>query len=725
MKIKGIVTNIIFRNDDSGYTILSVDTSDSDITCVGTMPFFNQGDNVEMEGEIVYHDKYGEQFNISSISLLKPSSRSSIIKFLSSGNLKGIGKKTAEAIYEAFGKDSIDLVYQNTDRLLEVEGIGKKKLEDIKLSVEETRDSRRSIEYLQGLNISYSLAMKIYQKYGESTIDLVKHNPYKLVEDIRGIGFAMADNIALNMQMDSSSKFRISAGLYHVLNAEADLNGHTCLKLDYLVDKSTSLLKLEAEKIKEVINDDVIAGKLVLVSIEDVNYIYSASLLKAEKSVAMALASKIDEKYIFDIDFDYDLSVFSDEQREAIKMAFESMVLVITGGPGTGKTTIINAICKILSKNKLSYALAAPTGRAAKRIKESTGEDAYTIHRLIGIRPDEIVAEYNEDNPIEKDYLIVDEMSMVDIHLMKNLLAAVGEKTAIILVGDSDQLPSVGPGNVLKDILDTDIKSVRLKKIFRQAGKSNIIVNAHRINEGKYPILNEKDKDFFFIDADNRNFMDNLINLLKVRLPEYYKFDPIKDIQILSPSKKTDWGVANINEKIQEAINKENESLKVNNRLFKLKDKVMQVRNNYDLKAINHGDDFDEGVYNGDIGFVEKIDTIDESLDVRFDDGRLIRYKKEDIKDLDLSYAITIHKSQGSEFPCLIIPMMQVAPMLLTRNLLYTGVTRARKIVILLGKKNILKTMVDNNRSNRRFTNLSYWIREMGKVINDWFIISR
>lgn len=719
MKIKGIVTNIIFRNDDSGYTILSVDTSDSDITCVGTMPFFNQGDNVEMEGEIVYHDKYGEQFNISSISLLKPSSRSSIIKFLSSGNLKGIGKKTANAIYEAFGKDSIDLVYQNTDRLLEVEGIGKKKLEDIKLSVEETRDSRRSIEYLQGLNISYSLAMKIYQKYGESTIDLVKHNPYKLVEDIRGIGFAMADNIALNMQMDSSSKFRISAGLYHVLNAEADLNGHTCLKLDYLVDKSTSLLKLEVEKIKEVINDDVIAGKLVLVAIEDVNYVYSASLLKAEKSVAMALASKIDENYIFDIDFDYDLSVFSDEQREAIKMAFESMALVITGGPGTGKTTIINAICKILSKNKLSYALAAPTGRAAKRIKESTGEDAYTIHRLIGIRPDEIVAEYNEDNPIEKDYLIVDEMSMVDIHLMKNLLAAVGEKTAIILVGDSDQLPSVGPGNVLKDILDTDIKSVRLKKIFRQAGKSNIIVNAHRINEGKYPILNEKDKDFFFIDADNRNFMDNLINLLKVRLPEYYKFDPIKDIQILSPSKKTDWGVANINEKIQEAINKENESLKVNNRLFKLKDKVMQVRNNYDLKAINHGDDFDEGVYNGDIGFVEKIDTIDESLDVRFDDGRLIRYKKEDIKDLDLSYAITIHKSQGSEFPCLIIPMMQVAPMLLTRNLLYTGVTRARKIVILLGKKNILKTMVDNNRSNRRFTNLSYWIREMGKVIND------
>ena len=725
MKIKGIVTNIIFRNDESGYTILSVDTSDSDITCVGTMPFFNQGDNVEMEGDIVYHDKYGEQFNISSISLLKPSSRDAIIKFLSSGNLKGVGKKTAELIYEKFSKDSVDVVYQHTDMLLEVEGIGKKKLEAIKLSVEETRDSRRSIEFLQGLNITYNLAMKIYQKYGESTIDLVKNNPYKLVEDIRGIGFAMADNIAFNMQMDSSSKFRISAGLYHVLNTEADLNGHTCLKLDYLINKSASLLKLEQDKIKEVINDDVIAGKLVLVAIEEVNYIYSASLLKAEKSVAMALASKINEKYIFDVKIDYDLSIFSDEQKEAIKKAFESMALVITGGPGTGKTTIINAICKILSKNKLSYALAAPTGRAAKRMQESTGEDAHTIHRLIGIRPDEIVAEYNEDNPIEKDYLIVDEMSMVDIHLMKNLMAAVGEKTAIILVGDSDQLPSVGPGNVLKDILDTDIKSVRLKKIFRQAGKSNIIVNAHRINEGKYPILNEKDKDFFFIDTDSEKFMDNLIDLLKVRLPKYYKFDPLKDIQILSPSKKTDWGVANINEKIQEAINKEKESLKVNNRIFKLKDKLMQVRNNYDLKAINHGDDFDDGVYNGDIGFVEQIDKIDESLDVRFDDGRLIRYKKEDIKDLDLSYAITIHKSQGSEFPCVIIPMMQVAPMLLTRNLLYTGVTRARKIVLLLGNKNILKKMVDNNRSNKRFTNLSYWIREMGKLIDDWFIISR
>lgn len=725
MKLKGIVTNIIFRNDESGYTIMAVETSDSDITCVGTMPFFNENDRVEMEGDLVYHDKYGEQFNISSIRLEKPSDKESIIKFLSSGNLKGIGKKTAKAIYDKFGKESIDIVYNNPNQLLEVEGIGKKKLEDIILSAEESRDSRRALEYLQSLNISYNLSMKIYNKYGDNTISQIKANPYKLIEDISGIGFTMADKIASNMQMDSSSRFRISAGVYYILNNEADFNGHTSLKIDYLVNKSSSLLKVREDRIREVVDEDIISGKLVLVEINEEKYTYLPKILKAEKSVALSLASKMKEEYIFDIKIDYDLSIFSTEQKEAINKAFETMALAITGGPGTGKTTIINAICKILSKNNLTYALAAPTGRAAKRIKESTGEDAHTIHRLIGIRPDESIAEFNEENPIDKDYIIVDEMSMVDIYLMNNLLKAVGENTAIILVGDSDQLPSVGPGNVLSDILDTSLESVRLKKIFRQASESNIIVNAHRINKGEYPILNEKGKDFFFIDTNAPNFIKNLIGLVKNRLPKYYNFDPIADIQILSPSKKTDWGVANINSKIQEVLNKEKYFLKYNDKIFKLHDKVMQVRNNYDLSPINESDDYDEGAYNGDIGIIEKVDQINESLDVRFEDGKLIRYKKEDIKDLDLSYAITIHKSQGSEFNCVIIPMMQVAPMLLTRNLLYTGVTRAKKVVILLGNKAILKKMIDNNFSNKRYSNLSYWIEEMGNVIDDWFLVFR
>lgn len=719
MKLKGIVTKLIFRNDESGYSIMAVETSDSDITCVGTMPFFNEGDRVEMEGELTYHGKYGEQFNISSIHLEKLSDKASIIKFLSSGNLKGIGKKTAQAIYNTFGKDSVDIVYNDAEKLLQVEGIGKKKLEDIKLSAEDTRDSRRALEYLQGLNISYNLSMKIYNKYKDMTVEKIKENPYRLIEDIPGIGFTMADNIANNMDIDASSSFRISAGIYHILTREADFNGHTSLKLSYLASKTSNLLRVDEARIKEVINEDIISGKLVLIAIEEENYVYLAKILKAEKSVALALASKMAEEYIFDVSINYDLSAFSIEQKQAIEKAFETMALVITGGPGTGKTTIINAICKILANNGLSYALAAPTGRAAKRMQESTGEEAFTIHRLIGIRPDEHLAEYNEENPIDKDYLIVDEMSMVDIYLMNNLMKAIGENTALILVGDSDQLPSVGPGNVLKDILDTNIESVRLKKIFRQAGKSNIIVNAHRINQGQYPILNEKGKDFFFIDTNGPNFMANLLSLVKDRLPKYYNFDPIKDIQILSPSKKTDWGVVNINTKIQEAINKEKYFLKYNDKIFRLNDKVMQVRNNYELTALNEDEGYDEGAYNGDIGFIEKVDQIEESLDVRFEDGKLIRYKKEDIKDLDLSYAITIHKSQGSEFSCVIIPMMQVAPMLLTRNLLYTGVTRAKKIVILLGSKNIIKRMVDNNTSNKRFTNLSYWIKEMEQVIDD------
>ena len=718
MKLQGIVTNIIFRNDESGYTILGVETSDSDLTCVGTMPLFNVGDRVEIEGELTYHDKYGEQFDISSIRLEKPSDKASIIRFLSSGNLKGIGKKTAEAIYDKFGKEAIDTVYRRTEELLKIDGIGRKKLEDIKLSVEETRDSRRVLEYLQSLNISYNLSMKIFRKYGENTVDILKTNPYQLIEDISGIGFTMADNIARNMQMDTSSSFRISAGLFYILNKEADFNGHTSLKISYLISMARNLLKVQEDRIKIVVEEDIISGKLVLINIEGENYIYSSKILRAEKSVALGLASKISEKYIFDVEIDYDLSIFSQEQKQAIHKAFEAMTLVITGGPGTGKTTIINAVCKILAKNEMTYALAAPTGRAAKRMQESTGQEAFTIHRLLGIRPDENVAEFNEDNPIDKDYIIVDEMSMVDIYLMESLISAISPNTALIMVGDSNQLPSVGPGNVLADIINTDIKTIKLKKIFRQGLKSNIIVNAHKINKGEYPILNELGKDFFFIEANKNNFSQVLADLVNNRLPKFYGLDKIKDIQILCPSKKTAWGSTNINNNIQNILNPSDEKIVINEKNFKLNDKVMQIRNNYDLVAENSLT-YSEGVYNGDIGFINVIDQEDEKLKVEFYDGSVVTYKKEDIKDLDLSYAITIHKSQGSEFDCVIIPMMQVAPMLLTRNLLYTGVTRAKKLVVLVGEKRIIKQMVDNDFSNQRYTNLSYWINEMENVEND------
>ncbi|WP_296141215.1 ATP-dependent RecD-like DNA helicase [uncultured Anaerococcus sp.] len=718
MKIEGIVTNIIYRNEDNGYNIIVVETSDSDITCVGTMPFFDEGDNVEVDGEFVYHDKYGEQINVSSIKLLKPSGRDAIVSYLANANIKGIGKKTAIQIYNEFGEDAIDIVYNEPDKLAVITGIGKKKIDDIKLTTEETRDSRNTMLYLQSLNISYNLAMKIYKFYGEDAIEIIKTNPYKLVDDISGIGFAMADNMARNMQIVSNSAFRISAGIIHTLNYESEFNGHTSLKMDYVVKKVSKLLMIDEEYVVEQIKNDSLAGKLYIVLINNEEFVYKNTLYKAEKYIAVALKQKKESEYTFDVEINEDLSVFSDEQQIAINEAFKNMLMVITGGPGTGKTTIINAIKKILTKNNLTYAMLAPTGRAAKRIQESTGDEAYTIHRLLGIKPDENIAEYNEENPIDKDYIIVDEVSMVDIYLMKSLLSAIAPTTALILVGDSNQLPSVGPGNILSDIINTGIKTIRLKKIFRQGLESNIIVNAHKINNGEYPIVNESGKDFFFIEADRNNFTNILSNLVNQRLPKFYGFDKIKDIQILCPSKKTPWGSASINENIQSVLNPSKNEIKINDRIFKLNDKVMQIRNNYDLVIENSLTNAD-GVYNGDIGFINKIDKQEESLEVEFYDGSLVHYKKEDIKDLDLSYAITIHKSQGSEFDCVIIPMMQVAPMLLIRNLLYTGVTRAKKLVVLVGEKRIIKKMVDNNTSNKRYTNLSYWINEMENVDND------
>ena len=718
MKIEGIVTNIIYRNEENGYNIIVVETSDSDITCVGTMPFFEPGDNLEIEGDFTYHDKYGEQIIVNSVNLKKPTGKASIINYLANANIKGIGKKTASDIYEKFKDKSIDIVYNNPDKLIEIPGIGKKKIADIKMTSEESRDSRNTMLFLQGLNISYNLSMKIYKLYGNDAIDIIKTNPYQLMEDISGIGFKMADTIGQNMQMKSNSKFRISAGISYILNYESEFNGHTALKYDYLVENVSKLLRVKKEEVVKEINDDTLEGKLYNVLINEQKFIYKNSLFKAEKSVGLELSYKKKTPYAFDVTIDEDLSVFSDEQKLAINEAFKNMLLVITGGPGTGKTTIIKAITSILRSNNLSYALLAPTGRAAKRMQESTNDEAYTIHRMIGIRPDEVISEYNEENPIEKDYIIVDEMSMVDIYLMKTLLSAISVSTALILVGDSDQLPSVGPGNVLKDIIETDIKTIRLRKIFRQAGESNIVINAHRINNGEYPILNEQGKDFFFVEANRNNFNDVLIDLVNNRLPKFYGIDKVKDIQILCPSKKTPWGSAYINENMQKAINLSQDKLEINKQIFKVNDKVMQIRNNYNLIPENSTYET-EGVYNGDIGFVREIDREYENLEVVFYDGSFVKYKKEDIKDLDLSYAITIHKSQGSEFDCVIIPMMQVAPMLLTRNLFYTGVTRAKKLVILVGDKKIIKNMVDNNSSNKRYTNLSYWINEMGDVIDD------
>ena len=716
MKFEGVIKSIIYRNEENGYTVLSLETSDSPITCTGIMPFFNENDQIIVEGELIYHDKYGEQINVESARIKKPSGKKAIISYLSSGNIESIGKKTAELIYEKFGDKSIDVVFNESEKLLSIQGIGKKKLEKIKESTIEARDSREALLYLQGLNISFNLSNKIYKAYGDNTISIVKTNPYKLSEDISGIGFIMADTIAMNMQMKTDSKFRISAAISYVLKNDAEMTGSCTISLDDLIDKTFSFIKVDKDKIKDQINKDLLKSKIQIMKIGNKEFVYDKEIYKAEKSAAINLSRLKNENYNFDVEINEDLDVFSKEQQVAINEAFNNMLLVITGGPGTGKTTIIKAICNILDDNNLKFNLAAPTGRAAKRMQESTENPALTIHRLIGIKPESPIPEYNEENKLECDYVIVDEVSMVDIKLMDKLLNALSSNTALILVGDHNQLPSVGPGNVLKDILDTDIKSVRLKKIFRQAQESNIVVNAHRINDGLYPILNQKNKDFFFIDSNSNNFQIDILDLVKNRLPNYYKLDPIKDIQILAPSKKSSWGVLNLNNVLQENLNKNPKFFKINNRIFKLKDKVMQVRNNYDLESMDPSN-FDDGVYNGDIGRIIEIDKERESLKIEFYDGNIVSYKKEDIKDLDLSYAITIHKSQGSEFDCVVIPMMPTSFMLLNRNLLYTAITRAKKLVILIGEKRILKQMVRNNKGSQRLTNLSFWIKELSEAL--------
>lgn len=716
MKFEGIIKSIIYRNEENGYTVLSLQTSDSPITCTGIMPFFNENDQVVVEGELIYHDKYGEQINVESARIKKPSGKKAIISYLSSGNIESIGKKTAELIYEKFGDKSIDVVFNETEKLLSIQGIGKKKLEKIKESTIDARDSREALLYLQGLNISFNLANKIYKAYGDNTISIVKTNPYKLSEDISGIGFVMADNIAMNMQMKNDSKFRISAAISYILKNDAEMSGSCAVKKEDLLNKTFDLIKVDKNKINEQINEDLLKSKIQIIKIGEDEFVYDKDIYMAEKSCAINLSRLQNEKYIFDVKINEDFDAFSKEQEIAIKEAFNNMLLVITGGPGTGKTTIIKAICNILNENNLKFNLAAPTGRAAKRMQESTENVAFTIHRLIGIKPESPIPEFNEENTLDCDYVIVDEASMIDIKLMDKLLKALSSKTALILVGDHNQLPSVGAGNVLKDILDTDIKAVKLKKIFRQAKESNIVVNAHKINDGLYPILNQKNKDFFFINSNSKNFQNDLLDLVKNRLPNYYKLDPINDIQILAPSKKSLWGIVNINDLCQKELNKNPNSIKINNRIFKLGDKVMQVRNNYELESLNP-DNFDDGVYNGDIGRIIDIDKNMESLKVEFYDGNIVSYKKEDIKDLDLSYAITIHKSQGSEFDCVLIPMMPASFMLLNRNLLYTAITRAKKLVILLGEKKILKQMVRNNNESKRLTNLSFWIKELSEAL--------
>ena len=731
MVIEGVIEEIKFRNESNGYTVGRLNTSDGDITVVGYTAIVNVDETVSLEGEFVYHNKYGEQFNFSSIHIIVPSTLKGIENYLSSGLIPNIGPKTAKKIVNRFGLESLDIIQYHPDKLKEIEGIGDKKLKRIIKAYDEQRELRDIMVYLQQYDITVNNGIKIYKRYGSDTIKTINENPYRLSEDIYGIGFKTADNIANKMGISNNSPYRIEAGLKFIIMEFAG-DGHCYVPKEELIHKSSKLLNVDVELLEDSIRELALKNSFYIVNNGEEINVYYAPYHIAENNVAKKIVelSRVEfDELTVDADkkikkFEEDNNInFGNKQKMAIKESLENGFLIITGGPGTGKTTTINAIINICEDLELQVVLAAPTGRAAKRMTETTGREAKTIHRLLEISFVEENSGFDrdEDNPIEADIIIIDEASMIDILLMNSLVKAINPGTKVILVGDIDQLPSVGPGNVLKDIINSGaIKVIMLDEIFRQAEESMIIVNAHRVNHGDNPILNEKDKDFFFIRAKNPNeIVKTLIDLNKDRLPGFYNVDPVQDIQILTPMKKGEVGIYSLNKHIQNALNPKSsykDEKQVGEEIFRVGDKVMQIKNNYNLewKILKDGieEDSGEGIFNGDFGYITDIDEEESILKVIFDEEKVVEYDFKQLDELKLAYATTVHKAQGSEFPVVIMPVSTGPPMLLTRNLFYTAITRARKLVVLVGDQRYIDMMVRNNIIAKRYSSLDRKIKE-------------
>lgn len=731
--IEGIVEEIIFRNEINGYTVARLNTSDGSITIVGKSAFINLEEMVELEGDWVYHDRFGEQFSFTKIKTTAPSTLKGIENYLASGLIPHVGKKTAKKIVERFGLDSLDIIQYNPERLKEIPGIGDKKLEKISKAYEEHRELRDIMVYLQQYDISINNGIKIYKKYGKETIKVIGENPYKLSEDIHGIGFITADNIAKKMGISEDSPFKIEAGLkFSMINSAGE--GHCYLPKEELIKKSEKILKVDREAIEEAIQNLALRKNFYLVTEGEETLIYYMPYHIAENNVARKI---IDLSMVeFDqLDVNIDEEVEKIEAREditfgkkqvlAIKESLDNGVVIITGGPGTGKTTTINAIISIYEDLDMKVVLAAPTGRAAKRMTETTGRESQTIHRLLEFSfmesEDEMSFNKDDESPIDADVIIIDEASMIDILLMNSLLKAINPGTRLILVGDVDQLPSVGAGNVLRDLIESGcIRVVRLDEIFRQAEESMIIVNAHRINKGDYPILNEKDKDFFFMDTGStQETLATILDLVQDRLPKYYGVDSLRDIQVLSPMRRGEVGINSLNKHLQEVLNPKDDNWQekqVGDEIFRIGDKVMQVKNNYKLKwnLLKDGEEVDtgEGVFNGDLGFITDINNEESIVTVLFDDEKEVEYEFSELDEIKLSYATTVHKSQGSEFPVVLMPIHWGPPMLLTRNLIYTAITRAKKLVVLVGDRKYLSMMINNNKIAKRYSSLDKKIKD-------------
>lgn len=737
-RIEGYVDHIVFRNTDNGYTVMTVVSKGDEVTCVGMLQYIGDGELIEAQGHYTEHATYGRQFQIDSYEIKAPEDAMAIERYLGSGAIKGIGVALAARIVRRFKDDTFRIIEEEPERLAEIKGISEKKAREISEQVEEKRDMRKAMIFLQKYGISTTLGVKIYKEYGQNLYQIIQENPYKMADDIDGVGFRIADEIASKVGIHTDSDFRIKSGILYSL-LQASQEGHVYLPKEILFQRAGELLGIVPDLMDKHLMDMAVDRKVILKEVDGKLLVYSASFYYLELNTAKMLhdlniSSVVSEEKILSriSTIEQENETELDEmQRSAVTEAVRNGLLIITGGPGTGKTTTINALIDYFETEGLQIFLAAPTGRAAKRMTEATGYEAQTIHRLLELsgameeRAGRVQFERNAQNPLEADVIIIDEMSMVDIHLIYALLSAITVGTRLILVGDVNQLPSVGPGSVLKDVIDSGcFPVVRLTKIFRQASESDIVVNAHKINQGEKVVLDNKSMDFFFLQRNDANVIISVVlTLIQKKLPKFVDASMF-DIQVMTPMRKGLLGVERLNGILQQYLNppeKSKNEREHGDGLFREGDKVMQIKNNYQIQWEKRGRygipiEKGDGVFNGDMGIVREINTFSELLTVEFDDCRFVEYSFKQLDELELAYAITIHKAQGSEYPAVVIPLLNGPRMLMNRNLLYTAVTRARKCVTLVGSPNTFYQMVDNEFEQKRYTTLKERIRELNEL---------
>lgn len=724
LQLEGAVENIVYRNEENGYTVIEISDGDDYITAVGIMPQANVGDTVKLTGVYTNHRNYGRQFSAQICEICRPTESADILRYLSSGAIKGIGASTAQRLVSEFGEATLDVMETQPERVALIKGISKSKALDFANQLKTNTGVRTLMLYLGEYGISNTSAVKIYNALGAGCVDRIRENPYILCQGDFGVSFESADFIAKKESLEPESGVRLRAGITYILRHN-ERNGHTCLPKEKLISISAEFLNVGVDRIKDCMEEMLFDRTLIGETFDETEFVFTPQLHLSEMYVSsrIKMLLKFPAEKIKDIDREIenceknDGITYAELQKKAINSALTEGMLVLTGGPGTGKTTTLNAIIKILKDKGKKVLLSAPTGRAAQRMSELTGDEAKTLHRLLEVswdKHDNPVFNKNERNQLKCDALIVDEVSMVDTFIFESVMRALPLGCRLVLVGDSDQLPSVGPGNVLGDLIDSGIiPVVRLNEIFRQAQQSLIVTNAHKIVNGEMPVLSNTDKDFFFLQRNNKTDVTNvIIDLCVNRLPKAYGYSAFDNIQVLSPSKKGELGTAELNSKLQNALNPKSDDkqeVTIVSKTFRTGDKVMQIKNNYDIRWFKDNGETGEGIFNGDIGIIEKIDKKVKIIKISFYD-KTAAYTYESASDLDFAYAVTVHKSQGNEFDAVIIPMFQGPPQLYYRNLLYTAVTRAKKTLILVGNPHTVEYMVNNNRRTKRYSGLKEFL---------------